>query len=212
MNFPKIYLASASPRRHEILTGLGVPHEILRLPPAAGEDEPRLAGEPPPVYVERTAREKAVRALDWLAGAPHLPAYPVLAADTTVILQDDILGKPADMADARRMLRRLSGREHEVRTAVVIGGAGRLLHAVSITTVRFASLSDTDIDDYCASGEPMGKAGAYGIQGLAGLFIEHIAGSYTGVMGLPVHETGRLLHQFAIERRHDRDAARPSIP
>lgn len=199
MKFPHIYLASASPRRHEILTQLGVPHDVLRLPPAAGEDEPRLPGESPADYVERTAREKAQRALEFLARAnvEQYPPRPVLAADTTVILGDDILGKPADIAEARHMLGRLSGTEHEVRSAVVLAEPGRMLEAVSITTVRFAVLSPRDIDAYCASGEPMDKAGAYGIQGLAGLFIEHIAGSYTGVMGLPVHETGLLLRRFA---------------
>lgn len=199
MRFPEIYLASASPRRHEILTQLGIPHEVLKLPPVAGEDEPRLAGESPADYVMRTARDKAHRALAHLAdpGRRHLPPRPVLAADTTVILGDEILGKPVDVEDARRMLQRLSGTVHEVRSAVVVADASRMLEAVSITTVRFARLSRKDIDDYCASGEPMDKAGAYGIQGLAGLFVEHISGSFSGVMGLPVFETGRLLRQFA---------------
>jgi len=202
MKFPPIYLASASPRRHEILTQLGIAHEVLRLPPAAGEDEPRLPGEHPAAYVERTAREKAARALDYLAGhvaGRLLPPRPVLAADTTVILGGEILGKPADLDEARRMLARLSGTEHEVRTAVVVATPARLLEAVSITAVRFAELSREDIDAYCASGEPMGKAGAYGIQGLAGLFVEHIAGSHTGVVGLPVYETGQLLRRLERE-------------
>lgn len=198
MKFPAIYLASASPRRHEILTQLGIVHEILRLPPAVGEDEPRLPGEAPAAYVERTAREKAQRALHYLADG-HRPPRPILAADTTVILNDDILGKPSDIEAARGMLARLSGREHEVRTAVVIAAPERLLEAVSVTRVRFAKLQEQDIDAYCASGEPMDKAGAYGIQGRAGLFIEHIAGSYTGVMGLPVYETGQLLRRFAMQ-------------
>src|SRR5690606_31422237 len=152
----------------------------------------------PADYVRRTAREKAERALKYLAspaGASYQPR-PVLAAATTVILKDDILGKPVDADDARRMLMRLSGREHEVRTAVVVATPQRLLDAVSVTTVSFAVLSPEDINAYCASGEPMDKAGAYGIQGLAGLFVERISGSYTGVMGLPVHETGRLLRRF----------------
>lgn len=194
MRFPSVYLASASPRRHEILTRLGTPHEVLRLPPIAGEDEPRLPGEAPADYVLRTAKDKARRALAYLdSGAAALPSRPVLAADTTVILGDDILGKPVDTDDARRMLARLSGTEHEVRTAVVLATPQRLLEAVSVTTVRFAVLAPDDIDAYCASGEPMDKAGAYGIQGLAGLFIQHISGSYSGVMGLPVYETGQLL-------------------
>ena len=199
MQFPQIYLASASPRRHEILKQMGVPHTVLRLPAVAGEDEPRLPGEAPADYVVRTAREKAQRALAYLAetGPAQLPPRPVLAADTTVILQDDILGKPADEAEARDMLSRLSGAEHEVRSAVVLAEPGRTLEAVSVTTVRFAVLNPQDIAAYCASGEPMDKAGAYGIQGLAGLFVEHISGSYSGVMGLPVYETGRLLRSLA---------------
>lgn len=195
MKFPPLYLASASPRRHEILSQLGIAHEVLRLPPAAGDDEPRLPGEAPAAYVERTAREKAERALHYLSTG-SLPPRPVLAADTTVILGDDILGKPADIDDARHMLLRLSGVQHEVRTAVVLAAPGRMLEAVSVTAVRFAMLSDDDIDTYCASREPMDKAGAYGIQGRAGLFIEHISGSYTGVMGLPVYETGQLLRRW----------------
>jgi len=198
MQFPAIYLASASPRRHEILTQLGVPHEVLRLPPVAGEDEPRLPGEPPADYVLRTAREKAQRALEYLASptAAGRELRPVLTADTTVIMGDDILGKPADVEAARTMLRRLSGSEHEVRSAVVLADASQMLEAVSVTRVRFAQLTDEEIEIYCASGEPMDKAGAYGIQGLAGLFIEHISGSYSGVMGLPVFETGRLLRRL----------------
>lgn len=202
MNLPFIYLASASPRRHEILLQMGVEHEVLHVPAPSGEDEPRLAMEPPHVYVCRTAREKAQRAVHWLSkqvastdqsGKPLNSNTPVLSADTTVILDDDILGKPADLQQAGHMLRRLSGRTHTVHTAVVVAHAGILHEAVSITHVRFKELTDTDIRAYCASGEPMGKAGAYGIQGRAGLFAEHIAGSYTGVMGLPVFETGKLL-------------------
>ncbi len=201
MKFPPVYLASASPRRHEILTQLGVPHQVLKVPSTGGEDEPRLPGESPAAYVERTAREKAQRALEYLKQAPQRPApHPVLAADTTVILHDDILGKPADVDEARHMLRRLSGTEHEVRSAVVLAEPGRMLETVSITTVRFAVLDENDIDAYCATGEPMDKAGAYGIQGLAGLFIEHISGSYTGVMGLPVYETGVLLRRWLREK------------
>ena len=198
MQFPEIYLASASPRRHEILSQLGVTHTVLKLPPVAGDDEPRLPGESPADYVLRTAREKAQRALEYLAHVGHdtLQPRPVLAADTTVILGNEILGKPRDEEHARSMLERLSGTEHEVRTAVVLAQPGLSLDAVSITTVRFAALSSEDIALYCASGDPMDKAGGYGIQGLAGLFVEHISGSYSGVMGLPVYETGRLLRQI----------------
>src|SRR5690606_18051853 len=191
MRFPDIYLASASPRRREILEQLGVPHEVLRLPAVPGEDEPQLPNEAPAEYVQRTAREKAARALALLSQqeSNNMAQRPVLAADTTVILDDEILGKPLDRAHARKMLLRLSGREHEVRTAVVLATPTQRLEAVSITTVQFAKLSNDEIEVYCATGEPMDKAGAYGIQGLAGLFVERISGSYTGVMGLPVYET-----------------------
>jgi septum formation protein len=201
---PVIYLASASPRRHEILLQMDVRHEVLDIPAPPGDDEPRLPGEAPHLYVRRTAREKAQRAVAWLAkqdedGATGdmRPTRPVLAADTTVILRNEILGKPAGAAEARDMLQRLSGRLHSVHTAVVLAHDGRLLEDVSITEVRFKKLTDTEIDAYCSTGEPMGKAGAYGIQGKAALFIQYISGSYTGVMGLPVFETGRLLQTLA---------------
>src|SRR3546814_9563851 len=164
---------------------MDVEHEVLHVPAPPGEDEPRLANEAPAVYVCRTAREKAQRAVHWLAkqvasagqsGKPLNSNTPVLSADTTVILDDDILGKPTDPEQAGSMLRRLSGRVHTVHTAVVVAHAGILHEAVSITQVRFKELTHTDIRTYCASGEPMGKAGAYGIQGRAGLFVEHIAG------------------------------------
>lgn len=199
MKLAPIYLASASPRRHEILVQMGVEHEVLNVPAPAGEDEPRLHNEAPADYVLRTAREKAIRARQWLAGeqsgiASKLDAArPLLSADTTVVLGDDILGKPAGLDDARQMLARLSGITHTVHTAVVFSCGDLLLDDVSVTQVRFKPLSATEIDAYCATGEPMGKAGAYGIQGKAAIFIEHIAGSYTGVMGLPVFETWRLL-------------------
>jgi len=198
MKFPEIYLASASPRRHEILTQLAVPHEVLGLPPVAGEDEPHLEGESPADYVLRTARDKAQRALEYLSGdgAGLWQPRPVLTADTIVILGQDILGKPGSREEARSMLERLSGNEHEVRTAVVLATPERMMEDVSVTTVRFAQLHPADIEAYCASGEPMDKAGAYGIQGLAGLFVEHISGSFSGVMGLPVYETGKLLRRL----------------
>ncbi|NYT57302.1 septum formation inhibitor Maf [Alcaligenaceae bacterium] len=207
MNPPCIYLASASPRRHEILLQMGVAHDVLRVPAPPGEDEPRLPNEPPHIYVLRTAREKALRAVQWLTavsataaladGEPLDNNRPILSADTTVILDDDILGKPLNAGDAHSMLRRLSGRRHEVRTAVVLAHAGALHEAVSVTEVHFKTLTEAEIQAYCVSGEPMGKAGAYGIQGKAGLFVERISGSYTGVMGLPVYETGMLLGAVA---------------
>jgi septum formation protein len=201
---PFILLASASPRRHEILDQLAIPHGILRVPSPEGEDEPRLPGEPAADYVRRTAREKAERAVSWLASgarpAPLPDAWPadwrgapILCADTTVILEGDILGKPRDAADAADMLRRLSGRSHEVHTAVTLACRGSLHEAVSISTVRFQTLTEADIEDYVAGGEPFGKAGGYAIQGRAAAFIAHLEGSHSGVMGLPAHETVRLL-------------------
>lgn len=168
-----IYLASASPRRHEILQQMGVPHAVLDVPSPPGEDEPRLPGETAEHYVQRTAKEKAVRATAWIT-RQGLPNRPVLAADTTVVLDGDILGKPDDINHARQMLRRLSDRTHSVHTAIALACGDHLYEDVSITQVRMAPLSAAGIEAYCASGEPMGKAGAYGIQGRASLFIEHI--------------------------------------
>jgi len=192
MSTPIIYLASASPRRHEILQQMNVLHQVLRVPAAPGEDEPRLENETPERYVRRTARDKATRATEWIL-AQSLSHWPVLSADTTVILDQDILGKPADCGDAAQMLGRLSGRTHSVHTAIALAHQGSLLEDVSVTAVRMKKLSAAEIDAYCKTGEPLGKAGSYGIQGYAARFIEHISGSYTGVMGLPIFETHRLL-------------------
>lgn len=192
-----IYLASRSPRRRELLSQLNVPYDVLDLPPT-DVDEPRLPGEPPAAYVCRTARDKAGRALA-LIEAAGLASRPVLTADTTVILGDDILGKPADQREACAMLRRLSGTRHEVRTALVLAADGMLHEDLSITTVQFRILSERDMLRYCATGEPYDKAGGYGIQGMAGVFVERIEGSYTGVMGLPLFETARLLAHAGIQ-------------
>lgn len=195
---PRLYLASASPRRRELLTQIGLAHEVLLVPAPPGEDEPQHAGESAADYVRRTARDKAMRGRDWM-GAQALPRLPLLSADTTVILAGDVLGKPADRDDAFRILRALSGSVHEVHTAVAVCTEDRLLEAVSVTEVRMRELADAEIARYCDSGEPFGKAGAYGIQGLAGTFISHIAGSYTGVMGLPLFETANLLRDAGIQ-------------
>ncbi|MGS1006266.1 Maf family protein [Achromobacter anxifer] len=194
----RLYLASASPRRRELLTQIGLPHEVLLAPAPPGEDEPQLPGESAADYVQRTARDKALRGRDWML-SQDLPPLPLLAADTTVILAGSVLGKPADRDDAKRILRALSGSAHEVHTAVAVWTGERLLEAVSITEVRMRELTDAEIGRYCDSGEPYGKAGAYGIQGLAGTFISHIAGSYTGVMGLPLFETADLLRAAGIQ-------------
>ncbi|CAM5194453.1 dTTP/UTP pyrophosphatase OS=Castellaniella defragrans OX=75697 GN=HNR28_000497 PE=3 SV=1 [Castellaniella defragrans] len=199
-------LASASPRRHDILNQLGIRHGVLRVPPPEGEDEPRLPGEAAADYVRRTARDKARQALAWLArgGRPLvIPAdwpenwaqAPILCADTTVILDGDVLGKPSDATEAAAMLRRLSGRVHEVHTAVVLAVNGCLLEDRQISQVSFQVLSEADIQQYCDSGEPFGKAGSYAIQGRAAAFVTHLSGSHSGVMGLPAHETVQLLRQ-----------------
>ncbi len=209
---PAIYLASRSPRRHELLTQMRVTHEVMVPPSPPGEDEPRLPGESPAQYVERTARDKAQRGVQYIQEL-NLPPKPVLAADTTVILGEDILGKPATLDEATSMLERLSGNCHEVRTALALAdgrkrpatpghsaldGEPALYEDVSITRVWFKPLSARDIQQYCASSEPYDKAGGYGIQGLAGVFVERIEGSFTGVIGLPLYETARLLRNVGI--------------
>ncbi|MGE8656843.1 MAG: Maf family protein [Achromobacter sp.] len=193
----RLYLASASPRRRELLTQIGLAHDVLRVPAPPGEDEPQHPGESAADYVRRTARDKAERGRDWLR-LQALPALPLLAADTTVILDGQVLGKPVDRDDAIRILQALSGRSHQVHTAVALWTGERLLEAVSITEVQMRPLQLDEIMRYCDSGEPYGKAGAYGIQGLAGTFVARIAGSYTGVMGLPLFETANLLRAAGI--------------
>ncbi len=192
-----IYLASASPRRHELLLDIGVAHTVLDVPSPPGEDEPRLPNETAATYVQRTAYDKAKRAVAWVV-TRGLPQRPILSADTTVVLDDNILGKPTDAGDATDMLARLSGRNHFVRTAVVLAADGQLSHAVAETVVKFRTLTADEIARYCASNEPFGKAGAYGIQGAAGAFVEDLHGSYSGVVGLPVYETAQLLQRCGI--------------
>ena len=186
-----LYLASKSPRRRELLAQLGVDHGVLEVE----VPEERQPGEPPADYVSRVAREKAG------AGLLRVVAVPgacVLGSDTEVVLGDKVYGKPVDAADAAAMLRELSGRRHRVLTAVWVLDAGREEHLLSETAVDFCELSEHDIATYIASEEWQGKAGAYGIQGRAGAFVTRIEGSYTGVMGLPAHETWKLLRRFAV--------------
>jgi septum formation protein len=204
-----LYLASRSPRRRELLKQIGVRFEplLIRLasPRAVDVDELQHTGEPPDRYVERIAHEKAEHGVQALALRSMLPR-PVLAADTVVILDGEVLGKPADKSQAGDFLRRLSGRSHEVRTAVALGLPGgnamgqgsRVLHAVSVSTVTFRPLEPGEIERYVATGDPFDKAGGYGIQSLAGVFVERLEGSYTGVMGLPVFETAQLLRQAGV--------------
>jgi len=186
-----LYLASQSPRRRELLDQLGIDYGLLEV----DVPERREPGEPPADYVSRVAREKAGAGLLKVMAAPRAV---VLGADTEVVLGDVVYGKPADAGDAARMLRELSGRTHEVVSAVWLVSAGREEHAISVSQVTFAALDAADIDAYLASGEWQGKAGAYAIQGRAGAFVAHLSGSYTGVMGLPVHETWNLLGRLGM--------------
>jgi septum formation protein len=197
MNF--IYLASQSPRRRELLHQIGVAHELLL--PRADEDaeslEAERAGEAPADYVQRVTLAKLRAAVARLQHS-GLPPAPILCADTTVALGARILGKPRDAADAGATLRLLSGQTHHVITAVALAHQGHEWRGVSTSTVRFASLSDAAIADYIATGEPFGKAGAYAIQGRAAAWIEHIAGSHSGITGLPLFETVQLLDAVAV--------------
>ncbi len=186
-----IYLASRSPRRHELLLQIGVPHQILDIE----VDESVRDGESPSDYVLRISQEKAVAGLNSPDRSENLP---VLAADTCVVADGRMMGKPADADEARWMLRKLSGRSHEVYTAVALD-AQRLESRVSRSRVSFRPLTDREIDAYWRSGEPTGKAGGYGIQGLAAMFINGLSGSYSGVMGLPLFETAELLGAAGIE-------------
>ena len=198
----RIYLASRSPRRRELLHQLGIEHEVLtqriKAERGADIDEAPLPGEPPRYYVLRVCRNKVESG--WARVVQRkLPLRGVLAADTTVCVGDAILGTPADTAEAARFLTRLSGREHEVLTAIAFKFGERMETALSATAVRFRALERGEIERYIASGEPMDKAGAYGIQGHAGAFIVEIRGSYSGVMGLPLYETAQLLKRFGLE-------------
>jgi len=189
-----VYLASQSPRRRQLLEQLGVRYELLL--PDAHEDSEALEavrpGEAPAAYVQRVTGLKLDAALERLRRR-GLPPAPVLCSDTTVALGRAIYGKPADARDAARMLRELSGHTHRVLTAVAVQAGRRRLAALSDSRVTFAPLTPAQIRAYVASGEPMGKAGAYAVQGRAAAHIARICGSYTGIMGLPLHETARLL-------------------
>lgn len=184
MQLPLI-LASASPRRSELLTQLGVQFRVH----PADIDESVLSGEAPVDYVERMAGEKAAR----VASLYSQQGVAVLAADTTVVLDGDVLGKPVDYDDGRAMLSRLSGRAHEVTTAICLVAGGEELAQQVTTRVQFACLTPAQCEAYLATDEPWDKAGAYGIQGVAGAFVQRIEGSYSNVVGLPLYETWQLL-------------------
>lgn len=197
-----IYLASRSPRRRELLKQIGVKFDplLLRLASSRGAadvDESQHAGETPAAYVARTACEKAAFGMKVLSMRSML-YRPVLAADTVVIVDDEVLAKPAGPAQAAEFIRRLSGRTHEVRTAIALAIQGPALSTTSVSQVTFRTLDEGEIKRYCDTPEPYDKAGGYGIQGLAAVFIERIEGSYTGVMGLPLFETAQLLQQAGI--------------
>ncbi len=195
----RIYLASSSPRRRELLNQIGVRFDLLlfrsvpREASAASED--MIPGESPEDYVVRVARAKAEHGTR-LIGLRHLVPQPVLAADTTLDLNGNIIGKPRDEADAVAILSRLSGRSHKVLTAIALADGVRLEHVLSVSEVRSRALEEAEIRRYAATGEPLDKAGAYGIQGRAAMFIETIQGSHSGIVGLPLCETALLLRSF----------------
>lgn len=195
-----IYLASQSPRRRQLLEQLGVAHETLL--PGPDEDaealEQQHTDELPDDYVRRVTHAK-LQAAKLRLQRRSLGMLPVLCSDTTVALGREILGKPADADDALRILRRLSGRTHRVLTAVSLAWPGGEAQAVSVSHVRFAAIPEAALLRYVSSGEPMGKAGAYAIQGCIAAWIEHMEGSYSGIMGLPLFETAQLLRQAGIE-------------
>ncbi len=195
----RIYLASRSPRRRELLTQIGVRFTLLSFRVGAREDaetnEDPLAGEAPDAYVRRIALAKANHGAR-LIGLRRLVAKPVLSADTTLDCDGEIIGKPRDEADATAILRRLSGRWHRVLTAVAVGDGERTECLLSVSDVRFRHLDADEIRRYVLTGEPMDKAGAYGIQGYAAIFVAEIRGSHSGIVGLPLCETAQLLRTF----------------
>jgi septum formation protein len=195
----RIYLASSSPRRRELLNQIGVRFDLLLFRSEPREDsavsEDLIPGEIPVDYVVRVARAKALHGTR-LIGLRHLVPQPVLAADTTLDLKGAIIGKPRDEADAVDILTSLSGRSHSVLTAIAVADGERLEHALSVSEVRFRTLEEAEIRQYASSGEPLDKAGAYGIQGRAAMFIESIKGSHSGIVGLPLCETALMLRSF----------------
>lgn len=188
---PDLYLASQSPRRRELLTQMGVDFDTLSVDVV----EQRLPGETPADYVERLARDKALAGRDAL-GADA--AVPVLGADTIGVCSGEVLEKPRDQAHAAEMLRMMSGRRHEVLTAVALSLGARVETCLVRTSVQFRELSENEISAYWHTGEPLDKAGGYGIQGLGGAFVERIEGSYSAVVGLPLAQTADLLNRFGV--------------
>jgi nucleoside triphosphate pyrophosphatase len=195
---PRVVLASASPRRRDLLTLIGIPHDVR----PANVDESLREGEPPAAYVERLAREKALAVGDRDAVS--------IGSDTTVVVDGEVLAKPESEADAARMLRRLSGRSHVVLTGVAVAWRGRIESAVEAVGVTFRALSDADIAAYIATGEPMDKAGAYGIQGYGATIVTRVDGDYFAVMGLAVNRMVRLFERLGLRYAFGPlDVARP---
>ena len=192
-----VYLASASPRRRQLLKQIGVPFQVLNVE----IDESAGAREVPLAYVTRLAAAKAVAGLRQSEAQGPL-ARPVLAADTAVVIDGEILGKPLDGEDAQRMLRLLSGRTHEVLTAVALATASGLAARVSRSEVTFRAISAAEARDYWDTGEPRDKAGGYAIQGYGAVFVADMRGSYSGVMGLPLHETAEFLRSAGVSLWH----------
>jgi septum formation protein len=189
-----IYLASASPRRSELLRQIGVPFEVQ----PADIDEQPLADEAPEDYVRRLAGAKADAV--WDSAAVRSRPRPVLAADTAVVVDGRVLGKPADLAAALAMLELLSGRSHSVLTGVAVRANADRERRLCTSEVRFRVMTEAERAAYCSTGEPLDKAGAYAIQGFAAIFVEHLRGSYSAVMGLPLFETAALLARFGLPR------------
>jgi septum formation protein len=198
-----VFLASVSPRRRALLSQIGVSFQLLAVP----VDEAVRAGEGPAEYVERLARAKAGAA--W-AVRPHALPAPVLAADTAVVLDGRIFGKPVDAPDGARMLRELSGRTHAVLTAVALAGAEGCETRLSRSEVTFRDVADAEIHEYWRTGEPRDKAGGYAIQGRAAVFVAMLRGSYSGVMGLPLYETASLLEWAGVPRWRSLPPGSPS--
>ncbi|MES2832671.1 MAG: Maf family protein [Pseudomonadota bacterium] len=198
----KIYLASKSPRRRELLRQIGVEFELLllrdRAPIGPEISEDVLPNEAPMDYVVRVASDKASFAQKTMLWR-KLPTRPVLAADTTVVLDGRILGKPANLAEAVAMLTALSGRTHQVHTSVAVRHRDEVWQYTQTSDVAFAQISPEQIQAYCATSEPYDKAGGYAIQGMAALFVREIGGSYSGIMGLPLFETALLLQQAGMK-------------
>ncbi len=192
-----VYLASQSPRRRQLLEQIGVQYDLLLATPEEDAEslEVVLPNEAPLTYVKRVTQLKLEAAVQRMKQR-GLTNAPVLCADTTVALGRSILGKPENVADALRILKMLSGQTHRVLTAVALASGRKRVSAVSISQVTFAPMTLAEMKNYIATGEPMGKAGAYGVQGAAAAYISQIKGSYTGIMGLPLHETALLLKQI----------------